>query len=219
MSLQRRDLLKVAGTLSALGLAGCAVNKVGTPDRARVLVVGGGYGGATAAKYVRLLSDHKIDVVLVEPNEAFVSCPISNLVLGGSKVMADITVPYTSLNRAHGVTVVKDMVASIDTAKKTAMLASGASIRYDKLVLSPGIDLVWDSIAGLKAANAEGRILQAWKPAPKLWRCASSSKPCPTVASTPSPSPKRPTAAPPARTSAPARWPATSRRPSPRARC
>ncbi len=163
MSMQRRELLKLAGSVGALGLAGCAMNKAGLPDKARVLVVGGGYGGATAAKYVRLLSDYKIDVVMVEPSDAFVSCPISNLVLGGSKVLADITVPYTALSKLHGVTVVKDMVASIDTGKKTAMLASGASIRYDKLVLSPGVDLMWDSVAGLKDANAQGRILQAWK--------------------------------------------------------
>ena len=170
MSLQRRDALKAAAGLGLLGLgslSGCAMNTLGTPDKARVLVVGGGYGGATAAKYVRMLSDYKIDVVLVEPNESFVSCPISNLVIGGSRVISDLTVPYTSLGKAHGVTVVKDMVASIDAAKKIAMLASGASIRYDKLVLSPGVDLMWDSVAGLKDANAQGRILQAWKAGPE----------------------------------------------------
>ena len=173
MNTQRRELLKAAsaagalGTFGALGLAGCASNKVGIPDQARVLVVGGGYGGATAAKYIRMLSDQKIDVVLVEPGDAFVSCPISNLVLGGSKTLADITVPYSALARTHGVTVVKDMVASIDAAKKTAVLASGTSIRYDKLVLSPGIELMWNSVAGLQDANGQGRILQAWKAGPE----------------------------------------------------
>jgi sulfide dehydrogenase [flavocytochrome c] flavoprotein chain len=165
-ALDRREWLKAAssvGALGALGLAGCASGRVGIPDQARVLVVGGGYGGATAAKYVRLFSGQKIDVVLVEPNDAFVSCPLSNLVLGGSKTLADITVPYATLGRAHGVTLVKDMVASIDPVKKVAVLASGGSIRYDKLVLSPGIELMWDGVAGLKQANAEGRILQAWK--------------------------------------------------------
>ncbi len=168
----RREWLKTAsavgavgavGAFGSLGLAGCASNRVGLPDKARVLVVGGGYGGATAAKYVRLFSGQKIDVVLVEPNDAFVSCPISNLVLGGSRTLSDITVPYTALGKSHGVTVVKDMVASIDAVKKVAVLASGASIRYDKLVLSPGIELMWDGVAGLKQANADGRILQAWK--------------------------------------------------------
>jgi sulfide dehydrogenase [flavocytochrome c] flavoprotein chain len=164
MNQQRRDWLKAAaaaGALGSLGLAGCATGVA--PASARVLVVGAGYGGATAAKYVRWLSDYKIDVVLVEPNDVFVSCPVSNLVLGGSKTMADISMPYTGLSRSHGVNVVKDMVASIDPARKVATLASGATIRYDKLVLSPGIELVWGSIAGLQEANANGRILQAWK--------------------------------------------------------
>ena len=168
-ALARREWLKAAsaagsaGVFASLGLAGCASNKIGLPDRTRVLVVGGGYGGATAAKYVRLFSGGKIDVVLVEPNDAFVSCPVSNLVLGGSKTLADITLPYTTLSKTHGVTLVKDMVASIDPVKKLATLASGASIRYDKLVLSPGIEFMWDGVAGLKEANAQGSILQAWK--------------------------------------------------------
>ena len=168
-ALARREWLKAAsaagsaGVFASLGLAGCASNKIGLPDQTRVLVVGGGYGGATAAKYVRLFSGGKIDVVLVEPNDAFVSCPVSNLVLGGSKTLADITLPYTALSKSHGVTLVKDMVASIDPVKKLATLASGASIRYDKLVLSPGIEFMWDGVAGLKEANAQGSILQAWK--------------------------------------------------------
>ena len=168
-ALARREWLKAAsaagsaGVFASLGLAGCASNKIGLPDQTRVLVVGGGYGGATAAKYVRLFSGGKIDVVLVEPNDAFVSCPVSNLVLGGSKTLADITLPYTTLSKTHGVTLVKDMVASIDPVKKLATLASGASIRYDKLVLSPGIEFMWDGVAGLKEANAQGSILQAWK--------------------------------------------------------
>ena len=168
-ALARREWLKAAsaagsaGVFASLGLAGCASNKIGLPDQTRVLVVGGGYGGATAAKYVRLFSGGKIDVVLVEPNDAFVSCPVSNLVLGGSKTLADITLPYTALSKTHGVTRVKDMVASIDPVKKLATLASGASIRYDKLVLSPGIEFMWDGVAGLKEANAQGSILQAWK--------------------------------------------------------
>ena len=168
--MRRRDLLKVvgaAGGLAPIAFAGCAMNRVGTPGAARVLVVGGGYGGATAAKYVRLLSERKIDVVLVEPDSAFVSCPLSNLVLGGSRGMDDITRPYSTLSSVHGVRVVRDSVASIDTAKRTAQLASGASIRYDKLVLSPGVEMIWDRVDALKGANTSGRILQAWKAGPE----------------------------------------------------
>ena len=167
-ALRRRDVLKAGGAaLGAAALTGCAMNTVGTPDVARVLVVGGGFGGATAAKYVRLFSGGKIDVVLVEPDAAFVSCPLSNLVLGGTKLMSDITVPYNALAARHGVRIVKDMVASIDPARRVAVLASGGSIRYDKLVLSPGVEMMWDSVAGLRAASQQGQVLQAWKAGPE----------------------------------------------------
>ena len=168
--MKRRDLLKLAGAstgLGALSVAGCAMNPIGTPDTARVLVVGGGYGGATAAKYVRLLSQYKIDVVLVEPEAAFVSCPMSNLVLSGNRAMTDVTRAYDTLGALHGVRVVKDMVASIDPVKRVAVLASGGSLRYDKLVLSPGVEMIWDGVTGLRAANQQGRILQAWKAGPE----------------------------------------------------
>ncbi|HSV50730.1 MAG TPA: NAD(P)/FAD-dependent oxidoreductase [Burkholderiaceae bacterium] len=162
--MQRRSFLQSSAALSLLGLGACATP---VPSKAKVVVIGGGYGGATAAKYVRLLSDYKIDVVLIEPNDAFISCPISNLVLGGSKQMADITTPYTGLSRNHGVTVVKDMASGIDTAKKTVTLSRGATIAYDKLIVSPGIELLFGSIEGLQAANASGQILQAWKAGPE----------------------------------------------------
>ncbi|MDO9114222.1 MAG: NAD(P)/FAD-dependent oxidoreductase [Polaromonas sp.] len=165
--MKRRNFVQASLALGTLGsMVGCATT--GTiPNRARVLVIGGGYGGATAAKYVRMLSNYKIDVVMVEPNTNFVSCPISNLVLGGSRTMGDITTPYDKLSGKHGVTVVKDMVSTIDAAKKTVTLAGGATIGYDKLILSPGIDLMWNSIEGLQAANASGQILQAWKAGPE----------------------------------------------------
>ncbi|WP_397412290.1 NAD(P)/FAD-dependent oxidoreductase [Polaromonas sp.] len=165
--MKRRNFVQASLAFGTLGsMVGCATTGR-IPNRAKVLVIGGGYGGATAAKYVRLLSNYKIDVVMVEPNTNFVSCPISNLVLGGSRTMGDITTPYDKLSGKHGVTVVKDMVSTIDAAKKTVTLASGATIGYDKLILSPGIDLMWNSIGGLQAANAAGQILQAWKAGPE----------------------------------------------------
>jgi NADPH-dependent 2,4-dienoyl-CoA reductase/sulfur reductase-like enzyme len=171
MDLQRRRWMQqvawATGGWASMGLPGCAGLAPPVPGTARVLVVGGGYGGATAARYLRLLSDHRLDVVLVEPGDAFVSCPLSNLVLGGSRTLAELTVPYAGLARQHGVKVVKDTVARIDPAAKTAVLASGVTIRYDRLVLSPGIDLMWDRIEGLKAAHDQGRILQAWKAGPE----------------------------------------------------
>ena len=165
--MKRRSFVQASLTLGTLGgVVGCATT--GTiPSKAKVVVIGGGYGGATAAKYVRMLSNYQIDVVLVEPNASFISCPISNLVIGGSKTMGDITTPYDSLSGKHGVIQIKDTVSSIDAARKTVTLAGGATIGYDKLIVSPGIDMMWNSVEGLQAASASGQILQAWKAGPE----------------------------------------------------
>ena len=166
--MKRRNFVQAGFALGAVGsFTGCASTSMAIPSKAKVVVVGGGYGGATAAKYVRMLSDYTIDVVLIEPNASFVSCPISNLVIGGTKSMSDITSPYDKLGARHGVKLVKDMVASIDPVKKTVTLASGPSIGYDKLIVSPGIDMMWDTVEGSQAANASGQILQAWKAGPE----------------------------------------------------
>ena len=162
--MQRRTLLQTGLALGSLSaLSGCATLTSQAPAKAQVVVIGGGYGGATAAKYVRVLSNYKISVVLIEPNKNFISCPMSNLVLGGSKTMAQITTPYTALSSKHGVSLVHDLVTAIDPAKKTVSLKNVGTISYDKLIVSPGVDMHFDSIEGLQAAHASGQILQAWK--------------------------------------------------------
>ena len=162
--IERRILLKGLASVGVFGsLAGCASP---TPSKAQVVVIGGGFGGATAAKYIRLLSDYQVEVLLVEPNREFISCPISNLVLSGQRQMADITSPYAGLTGRHGVRLVQDRVVSVDPVKRSVSLAGGASIGYDKLVMAPGIDMVWDSLPGAKAANAAGQVLHAWKAGP-----------------------------------------------------
>ena len=164
--MKRRNFVQASmalGSMASLAsLVGCATTGR-IPEKTRVLVVGGGYGGATAAKYVRMLSNYQIDVVLIEPESAFVSCPMSNLVIGGSKTIAEITTPYDNLASKHGVNVVRDFVSNIDATKKIATLASGSSIRYDKMILSPGIELMFNTVEGLKQASDSGQILQAWK--------------------------------------------------------
>ena len=145
---------------AALGMPGLARASL---NKAQIIVVGGGYGGATAAKYLRLLSNNTANVTLIEPNAQFISCPMSNLVIGGSKTLADVTVSYDALQKKHGVKVVKDSVASFNAEKKTVQLASGQTLPYDKLVVSPGISLMLDSIEGLAQANQAGITLQAWK--------------------------------------------------------
>lgn len=161
-SSNRRSFLQSSAALSLLGLGACATTSQ-LPSKAQVVVIGGGYGGATAAKYVRLLSDNKISVVLIEPNESFVSCPLSNLVVSGNKHIGDITVSYGALGKNHGITVVRDMAQSIDAAKRTVTLASGSTISYDKLVVSPGVDMMFGSIEGYQAAHSAGQIVHAWK--------------------------------------------------------
>lgn len=134
---------------------------------AQVLVVGAGYGGATAAKYLRLLSGGSANVTLIEPELSFVSCPLSNLVLGGASSLPELTVSYDALQKQHGVSLVRDWVTAVDPAKKIVQLNSGKTLGYDKLVLSPGIGLMMDSIEGLVQANQLGATLQAWKAGPE----------------------------------------------------
>jgi NADPH-dependent 2,4-dienoyl-CoA reductase/sulfur reductase-like enzyme len=161
MSMQRRDFLRTVGAASAVAaIPGCAT--MGGAS-GKVVVVGGGFGGATAAKYIRMWSDGGIDVTVVEPNPEFISCPISNLVLGGSKTIADVTVSYENLTRRHGVKIVKGTATAIDPDKRVVKLAGGGELPYDRLVLSPGIDFMWDKVPSLNNAAAQERILHSWK--------------------------------------------------------
>ena len=162
--LQRRRLLGAGLALGGLALAGCASTASG-PSIGRVVVVGGGFGGATAARYLRLWGGN-VDVTLIERNASFVSCPISNLVLGGHKQMADITRGYEGL-KAAGVKVVQGEVTAIDVAAKKVRLAGGGEFAYDRVVVSPGIDFMFDQVGGLQAAVDSGRIVHGWKAGPQ----------------------------------------------------
>jgi NADPH-dependent 2,4-dienoyl-CoA reductase/sulfur reductase-like enzyme len=164
--MKRRQFLHRTGALLAASLAFPAVVRADL-KAARVLVVGAGYGGATAAKYLRLWSEGTANVTLIEPELSFVSCPLSNLVLGGSSTLPELTVSYDALQKQHGVSLVRDWVMAIDPAKKIVQLKSGETLGYDKLVLSPGIGLMMDSIEGLVQANQAGVTLQAWKAGPE----------------------------------------------------
>ncbi|MCY1226752.1 Sulfide dehydrogenase [flavocytochrome c] flavoprotein chain [compost metagenome] len=129
-------------------------------------MVGGGYGGATAARYLREWSGQAIEVTLVEPNPAFVSCPLSNLVLGGSRQLADLTLPYDALVRRHGVRLVRDTAVAIDPARRTVRLAGGSTLPYDRLLLSPGVEMMSDALPGLKQPGGD-QVLHAWKAGPQ----------------------------------------------------
>jgi len=168
---QRRRL--VGAALAAAGassfLAGCATEQqapaVVTRKLGRVLVVGGGYGGATAAKYLKKWGGDAIDVMLVERERAFVSCPLSNLVLGGHRKIEDLTMSYDGLRRA-GILTMNDEVLSIDAAKRTVAFQKLATQTFDRIVVAPGIDFNFGAVQGLNA-DAQKRILHAWKAGPQ----------------------------------------------------
>jgi len=160
----RREFLKgaaLAGGVVALpGLTGCAM---GSKARGHVVVVGGGFGGATVAKYLRMWSQMGVDVTLVERNPQFISCPISNLVIGGDKQMADITMSYDGLRNTWGVKVLQDTVTAVDAGARKVTLASGGVLSYDRIVLSPGIEFMYDQVPGLETEAARDTVLHAWK--------------------------------------------------------
>ena len=161
MLMKRRDFLKMGAAAGAMAsLYGCAGG--GKPS-GHVVVVGGGYGGATVAKYLRMWSEGSVQVTLIERNPTFISCPISNLVIGGTRTMEDITVSYDGLKNKWGVRIIQDDVVAVDSAKKTISLKAGGNVSYDRLVLSPGIDFMYDEIPALKSADAQSKILHAWK--------------------------------------------------------
>ena len=165
MLMKRRDFLKAGAAAGAMAaLYGCAG---GSKASGHVVVVGGGYGGATVAKYLRMWSEGGVQVTLIERNPTFISCPISNLVIGGTKTMEDITISYEGLRSKWGVRVIQDDVVAVDAAKKTVSLKGGSAVSYDRLVLSPGVDFMWDEIPGLKSAEAQSKILHAWKAGPQ----------------------------------------------------
>ena len=159
MLMDRRTLL----TRSALGAAAFAAPAISLGQtRPRVVVVGGGAGGATAARYIARDSDGEIDVTLIEASKRYYTCFFSNLYLGGFRDYASIGHDYDRLAISGSVNVVHDWASSVDTAARQVMLASGASVSYDRLVLSPGIDIKHDSVPGY-SADAQGLMPHAWK--------------------------------------------------------
>ncbi|MGB7541066.1 MAG: NAD(P)/FAD-dependent oxidoreductase [Burkholderiales bacterium] len=168
--LARRDFLK----LTAAGATGSAIpwlfaNRARAQNTkkpiGRAVVIGGGYGGATVAKYLRLWSAGAVEVLMVERDAEFVSCPISNLVLSGTRKIGDITRSYARL-RDYGVQVIRDEVAAVDTEKKRVKLRRGGELPWDRLVVSPGVHLMHERIEGYDA-EAQKSVLHAWKAGPE----------------------------------------------------
>ncbi|AHE98375.1 NAD(P)/FAD-dependent oxidoreductase [Thioalkalivibrio paradoxus] len=158
--LTRRSFLKAAG-IGGMTLAAGWTTAAHSSEKAHVVVVGGGSGGATAAKYVKRFAP-EMQVTLIEPKAKYHTCYGSNWVLGGHASMDDIEQTYGALKDRHGVNVVQDTVTEVDPERRTVTTAGGATMNYDRLIMSPGIDFRYGAVPGITEADAE-RVPHAWK--------------------------------------------------------
>lgn len=165
-TLNRREFIGLLGAAGATSLFGCAgMPGAGTARSAHIVIVGGGPGGSTAAKYLKRYAP-ETRVTLIEPNREFITCFGSNWVLGGLITMADITHGYDTLRSKYGVEVIHDSATGIDPVARKVTLAGGGTVGYDRLVVSPGIDFRFEEIDGFSAQAAE-TMPHAWKAGPQ----------------------------------------------------
>ncbi len=158
MSIKRRDFLKATGAVTAAGMVGFPYLSLAAGNK--VVVVGGGTGGATAAKYIKM-ADSGIDVTIIEPNKTYHTCYLSNEVLSGDRTIESIEHGYDGLKK-HGVNIVHDMVTGIDGGAKKVMTKGGKSFDYDRCIVAPGISMKYDMVEGYDAEVAE-TVPHAWK--------------------------------------------------------
>ena len=156
----RRNFIKLCGGAGALGLYGCATTNT-SPPAAKVVVIGGGFGGATLSKYIKLI-DASIHVTLVEPNPIFRTCPGSNHVIAGIADIGSLSWNYDTLKRKYGIEVLADGAIDVDPIQKTVRLKNNSVLNYDRLIVAPGIDFRWDAIEGYDQ-QASALIPHAWK--------------------------------------------------------
>ena len=161
--LTRRQLIRNLGLGAAAcclpGLAWSAFNPLSTNGR-RVVVVGGGFAGTIAAKTLRM-GDPRLEVVLINSATTYTACPVSNLVLSGTRSIEQNRIGYGTLAASHGIVFMQEQVASIDPVKKTITGVTG-TLAYDRLVLAPGIDFRHDAIAGYDAVTTPQKLPHAW---------------------------------------------------------
>lgn len=163
----RRDFIKTLTVSSVLiPLSACSTTAIRSASaKSRVVVIGGGYGGATAAKYLKKL-DSAIEVTLIEKNPVYTSCPLSNEVLSGERDLASLQIGYDGLTK-RGINVMMDEVTAIDPAKKSVTTKGGKTLSYDALVVSPGIDFNYAGVAGYSEELANTTHPHAWKAGPQ----------------------------------------------------
>ena len=161
--INRRNFAKIIGSAGLASTLGMPSLVFGASKK--VVVVGGGFGGATAAKYLRKL-DSSIDVTLVEPNPTYYTCPFSNTVLGGIKDMSDIAHGYGAMKNKHGVRVIHAKAKNVNSNSKTVTLDNGRKLDFDRAIVSPGVDLRFDSMEGY-SQTATDKMPHSWKAGPQ----------------------------------------------------
>lgn len=163
MTLDRRNFLIAAGSLAGSLSLGLNAAPVFAKARPKVVIVGAGFGGAACARYLKQW-EPRVDVTLIEPNAEFVSCPMSNTVIGGLNRLEDITFPYRYIKSSVD-RFVQDSVTAIDPTRRTVKTAGDHTFGYDRLVLAPGVELMFDKVEGYDA-EARKTVKHAWKAGP-----------------------------------------------------
>jgi sulfide dehydrogenase [flavocytochrome c] flavoprotein subunit len=156
----RRNFIKLVGSGSILAATGMLSACSKSADRAKVIIIGGGFGGATCAKYLQRF-DRNIDITLIEPSPRYITCPFSNTVIAGMQQMDTITQDY-SAHKNRGINVIHAMARDIDAPGKKITLDNDDVLAYDRLVIAPGIDFKWENVEGMQAEDAT-RIPHAWQ--------------------------------------------------------
>jgi sulfide dehydrogenase [flavocytochrome c] flavoprotein subunit len=163
--LNRREFLKLMAAASSASVLTIPAGKAFAAARGKVVVIGGGFGGATAAKYLRIM-DPSVDVTLIEPNKIYTSCPLSNEVISGHRDLKSLQVGYDGLKK-RGVNVLQDTVTAVDPVKKTVTTQGGKTLAYDALVMAPGIDFNYAAVEGYSEQCSNDAIAHAYKAGPQ----------------------------------------------------
>lgn len=161
----RRRFLQLSGLGGLAGLSGCAGIVSKSSSKAHVVVVGGGFAGAAAAKTIRQL-DAGIKVALIEPKANYITCPGSNWLFAGLTNIENLTVDYLALQDRFGINLITDSVAKVEPENRRVKLAGGEVIAYDRLIMAPGIDFRWDTLPGYSEATAQF-FPHAWQAGPQ----------------------------------------------------
>ena len=163
--LTRRDFVKLFGAGAALGMFGPSA-MAASKGAHHVVILGGGIGGSTAAKYTRIMNPD-VKITLIEQNRDYITCPRSNDVMVGYHTLDDLTFNHDTIAEKYGINVVIDRIVGVDTDRKQVSVAGGDKVSYDRLVVSPGIDFRWEVIEGHGPEEAAGRFPHAWKAGPQ----------------------------------------------------